>query len=173
MMNDLAVPVNFRLKGLTTVLSVFFILAVIFGTLGLIVMAQEGFVNGGLVLAGIEFPVILCGGVFLVGKSNIVISDSSISRYFWGRKIQEIEWSNVQKVKVFTLGGGASRKGVLGYNVIRSPASRAGFLQKKIWFSERPDDIAGLIDAINLFIERFKIDVEKNIDGMISTPTRI
>jgi hypothetical protein len=74
---------------------------------------------------------------------------------------------------VFTLGGGASRKGVLGYNVIRSPASRAGFLQKKIWFSERPDDIAGLIDAINLFIERFKIDVEKNIDGMISTPTRI
>ena len=145
-----------------TMISLMVGLCVLFA--GLIVR-QGGGLGGVFFCFGIAFFFLLIGGIFFLGKANIVIDDESISRTILGKRFKLIQWKDIERITVFPIRGSGVSSNVTGYNVIssreRSNSSNTG----KIFFSNQGNDVSGLIAVMNIYIARFNIRIERVFDG--------
>lgn len=163
--NDDASVRIFKLRGLILILSVTFFIWCLCGFLGALMINQESAIKGIFFLVGTMAPFTLLGAIFLIGKSKICISQKGISRRFLCSNLQEMKWSDVSIVKVFPMGRGPRGRDLTGINIISTQPHR-GILNRKIWLAEEVDDISELIEALNDYITKYQIPVERTVRGV-------
>lgn len=162
---NIATPYVYKFKGRLPAL---FLCGLMIGLLVvfavLIVDQGDGVGVAFFFLAG-AFFFLLIGGVFFIGKTNIVVDDESISRTIFGKPFKIIQWRDIERITVFPVRGAGVSPNVTGYNVIASRDGSDLSNTKKIFFSNQGNDLSDLIECMNICITRFNVKVERVSDG--------
>lgn len=160
-----AFPYIYKFKGRFLALLVCGLMASLLVVFAVLIARQGDGVAGVIFfLAGALF-FLLIGGVFFIGKTNIVIDDESISRTIFGRRFKTIQWKDIERISVFTVRGGGVSANVTGYNIITSRNKSNLSNTKKIFFSNQGNNLSELLEHMNVYIDRFNIKAERESGG--------
>jgi hypothetical protein len=158
-------PKIFKFKGLLPALTALTLVVLACLVSAVAILATGGASSSVVFFIGITVFFVFLGLIFLVSKSDLVIDDSGISRSLAGKQIQNIPWKCVQRVTTYPVRGAGVRRGVTAYNIFASSSARSDTRTRKIYFSDQSVDIVGLIDAMNVYITKYQIKVERLADG--------
>lgn len=100
-----------------------------------------------------------------IGRSDILIDDTGITRVLFGKIIRRISWNNVSLVRISPLSRWDSRKQVSAYNIFASSKDATSPRTRRIYFGDYGVEVNELISVMNFYISKYKIPVEKIIDG--------
>ncbi|GAC1345967.1 MAG: hypothetical protein NVSMB23_22860 [Myxococcales bacterium] len=122
-------------------------------------------------VAGVGFSVIAfllfaILGLFLVlSQSDVVVSETGLSRQQWGKTLKEMSWDNVKKIQVFTTYHKGLGRTIRVFHVFPvRPSGPSVMPSGKIWFGEH-GDFSAVIEHMNRFIAANGIPVEVKIGG--------
>lgn len=117
---------------------------------------------GGLLFIGVMLLWLIVGsGIFLMGRSNILVDDKGISRRLWGKTWQHIEWGNIKLITAFPVLPLGQKSTQRSYNIY--PAVKPFYIFTpggKIFFDEKIEDAPKLIELLNFYILQYNIKVE-------------
>jgi hypothetical protein len=113
-------------------------------------------------------------GLFLLfSQSDVVVSETGLSRQLWGKTLKEISWDNVKKIQIFAIYHKGLGRKVRVFHVF--PVRRSGprvMPSGKIWFGEH-GDFSAVIEHMNRRIAANGIPVEVKLGGSWVSRNRI
>lgn len=137
-------------------------------------ISRDGLLGGAIFLL-CTISLFGVGGFFmLASKSDIVLSDRGISRSYFGATWQTMEWDNVRLIRAFPVYVPYERGARRGFNIY--PRDRNGLSPMpagKMIFGDKAENMSDLIETINHYIDKHKIYVEIEINGVRTRATRI
>ena len=158
-------PRIFKFKGFFpafTVLIFFITLWVFFAVL--IPITGGGF-GGTIACLGVAVFLLFLGGIFLVSKSDIVVDESRITRVLFGKTLQTVEWTDVQRIVVYPVRAAGVSRNVTAYNIFALSALGERKRSRKIYFNNQSTDLTELVSLINKIILERRIKVEHVSNG--------
>ncbi len=162
--NEPTIAFKFKYKLLFAALVVLIVSILLSGSI--VGYIRQGTGLGMLIIAFVMslFCVFVSFLVF-IGRSDVLIDNTGITRVLFGKIIRRINWDNVKLVRVSPLSRWDSRKQVSAYNIFASSRNATSPRTRRIYFGDYGVDVHELISVINFYINEYKIPVEKIIDG--------
>jgi hypothetical protein len=155
---------KFKQKLLFAILMVVVVVTILSGSIIGYVRQGSGF--GMLIVAFVIslLCMFICYLVF-IGRSDVRVDDTSISRVLFGKVIRSIKWDNVNLIRVSPLAKWDSRKQVSAYNIWASSVETTSPRTRRIYFGDYDTDVHELIGVMNYYINKYRIPVERIVDG--------
>ncbi|GAB3027946.1 hypothetical protein GCM10027285_07690 [Oleiagrimonas citrea] len=166
---------SFKFGGLWFPLLVLACMLVSFVVVLVVSLVQERGVGVGMVailILAIAFLTFI-GRIYAFARADMVLDDGAVSRALFGKIVQSIDWRNVAKIKVFPLRKSGNKVTVTGYNIMPRDHSMTRPKTRKIYFSRHDNDYAELLDALNEYVRRHNIIVERVVNGVTTTSNQV
>lgn len=112
----------------------------------------------------------MIGWFLIVSQADVVVSDTSVSRCLWSRKLRVISWGDISRIRVFKMYHHAYRRKVRVFHVF--PVRPSGVRLSpsgKICFAET-GDFSAVIEHMNRHIAAHGIPVEVQVGTSWSDP---
>ncbi|CBA16888.1 hypothetical protein [Xanthomonas albilineans] len=158
-------PETFKFKGFWPAFIIMSLFVSLWVFIAITVPMQGGGLGGIIFCLGVAALLSLIVWIFLVGKSDIVIDENSITRVFLGKRLQSMAWTDVERIVVFPMRAPGMSRAMTSYNIIPSASSGKVNFPRKIYFGDQKTDLTDLIKVMNFFIARHNITVEHKSDG--------
>lgn len=155
--------VTFRFRQLVPLVIWQSIMLIVVGLIAGLAFEQQG-IGSALAIVGVASMIFMLSGIAMIAFSNIVVGPDGVSRSLFGRVIQRISWQEVALITFFPSPGRAFNGAGIAVNVIAN-SKQWGILPRKTWFSERAENIAEIIAALNYYITLFKIEVHNTVSA--------
>jgi len=137
------------------------IMLIVVGLIAGLAFEQQG-IGSALAIVGVASMIFMLSGIAIIAFSNIVVGPDGVSRSVLGHTIQRILWREVTLITIFPSPGRAFGGAGIAINIFAN-SKRWRIFPRKTWFSERPENIAEIIAALNYYIALFKIDVQNTV----------
>lgn len=174
-MSELSLPAIFKFKNQMPIFFGLCIFAFACVSFTLFAISHGSGLGFGMFLMLLCLFILVLTGITILGQSNIVIDDQSISRSVFGKTWRTMRWDNVLIISTFPIvQQGFRPRTVRGFSICPSvkPIGKS-YLSGKIGFTDGFENMDQLIELINHYASIHGIKLENQANGIRTLVTRL